>query len=554
MTSLKKQTAANWIGVAFFLAAFICLVRSVALSFSIDIWYDELFTMEFVKRPVSEMLGLAARDVHPPLYYMIVRFFVVLFDGIGILGDGAGKLPIEVLAKLVSILPFVIIMVYAGTVVKKRFGMMAAGIFSFAVMAMPELPEYTTEIRMYSWALLFVTGMMIHGFLLFESFRAGNQKGWDIVNGLALWLYATASAYTHYYAALSAGVIFAMLFVSMLVIFVKAMKSEGKESVSFKAFGMLIICMNLTAIAYVPWLSVFLAQASAVKANYWIQPVGLRSLGSAVKYLFKGYFSNEKVAVVVAVVFFIGIAALFIKNLMAYLKERKDEDLFVVLSFMVLPLLVVGGLLASVLLRPVFVNRYMLPACGCFWLAISIMVSREVEAFFRDGIAKAGGSVSGQKLFGGLGVILAILILVTGFVDYKTFIGNEKYRMVNMEKTSELFESIDPDTVIISNFTHVQGLLSYYLNRNSEDYRILLYQEEPEPLIKEMVPGLETIDDPVDIANYLEGGKKVLFLGSFNSREELVRQWEEELGIKNENQGSYLMERYWFDVFALKNY
>jgi len=553
MTSLKKQTAANWIGVAFFLAAFICLVRSVALSFSIDIWYDELFTMEF-KRPVSEMLGLAARDVHPPLYYMIVRFFVVLFDGIGILGDGAGKLPIEVLAKLVSILPFVIIMVYAGTVVKKRFGMMAAGIFSFAVMAMPELPEYTTEIRMYSWALLFVTGMMIHGFLLFESFRAGNQKGWDIVNGLALWLYATASAYTHYYAALSAGVIFAMLFVSMLVIFVKAMKSEGKESVSFKAFGMLIICMNLTAIAYVPWLSVFLAQASAVKANYWIQPVGLRSLGSAVKYLFKGYFSNEKVAVVVAVVFFIGIAALFIKNLMAYLKERKDEDLFVVLSFMVLPLLVVGGLLASVLLRPVFVNRYMLPACGCFWLAISIMVSREVEAFFRDGIAKAGGSVSGQKLFGGLGAILAILILVTGFVDYKTFIGNEKYRMVNMEKTSELFESIDPDTVIISNFTHVQGLLSYYLNRNSEDYRILLYQEEPEPLIKEMVPGLETIDDPVDIANYLEGGKKVLFLGSFNSREELVRQWEEELGIKNENQGSYLMERYWFDVFALKNY
>jgi hypothetical protein len=381
MTSLKKQTAANWIGVAFFLAAFICLVRSVALSFSIDIWYDELFTMEFVKRPVSEMLGLAARDVHPPLYYMIVRFFVVLFDGIGILGDGAGKLPIEVLAKLVSILPFVIIMVYAGTVVKKRFGMMAAGIFSFAVMAMPELPEYTTEIRMYSWALLFVTGMMIHGFLLFESFRAGNQKGWDIVNGLALWLYATASAYTHYYAALSAGVIFAMLFVSMLVIFVKAMKSEGKESVSFKAFGMLIICMNLTAIAYVPWLSVFLAQASAVKANYWIQPVGLRSLGSAVKYLFKGYFSNEKVAVVVAVVFFIGIAALFIKNLMAYLKERKDEDLFVVLSFMVLPLLVVGGLLASVLLRPVFVNRYMLPACGCFWLAISIMVPGRLKPF-----------------------------------------------------------------------------------------------------------------------------------------------------------------------------
>ena len=554
MTSLKKQTAANWIGLVFFLAAFICLARSVALSFSIDIWYDELFTMEFVKRPVSEMLGLAARDVHPPLYYMIVRLFVVLFEGLGILGDGAGKLPIEALAKLVSVLPFFVIMVYAGTVIRKRFGMLAAGIFSFAVMAMPELPEYTTEIRMYSWALLFVTGMMIHGFLLFESFRAGNQKGWDIVNGLALWLYSSASAYTHYYGALSAGIIFGMLFVTMLVFFIRAMKSGGKESVSFKAFGMLIICMNLTAIAYVPWLSVFLSQASAVKANYWIQPVGLRSLGSAAKYLFRGYFSNEKIAVVLAVVFFALIAALFIKNLIGYVKERQDSDLFVILSFLVLPLLVAGGLLASVLLRPVFVNRYMLPAYGCFWLSVSIMASREIEVFFGNSTAKAGDGVKGHKLFGELGIILALLILVTGIVDYKTFIGNEKYRMVNMEKTSELFSTIDPDTIIISNFIHVQGLLSYYLNRNSEDYRVFLYQEEPEPLIKEMVPGLETIDDPVDIANYLEGGKKVLFLGSFNSREELVKQWEDEFGIKNENQGSYLMERYWFDVFALKNY
>ena len=555
MTKLKKQTVANWIGLVFFVAAFICLLWSVILSFSIDIWYDELFTMEFAKRPVGEMLGLAARDVHPPLYYIIVHVFLTAFNGIGLLGDGAGQIAPEVLAKLVSVFPFVIIMVYAGTVVRKRFGLLAAGIFSFAIVSMPQMPEYTTEIRMYSWALLFVTGMMIHGFLLFESFRAGNQKGWDIGNGLALWLYASASAYTHYYAALAAGIIFGMLFVVMLVLFVKAMKSAGKESVSFKAFGMLIICMNLTAIAYVPWLSVFLSQASAVKANYWIQPVGIRSIGSAIKHLFKGYFVNELVAVVTAVVFFVIITALFIKNLLAYIKDRQDRNLFVVLSFLVLPLLVAGGLLASVLLRPVFVNRYMLPAYGCFWLAVAIMISGEVEALFqKKADTEKEKSTVGGKVFAGLGTALLLLILVTGIVDYKSFIGNEKYRIVNMKKTLSLFEDISPDTVIISNFTHVQGLLSYYLNRDVEDYKVHLYQEEPEPLIGEMVPGLETIDDPVDIANYLEGGKKVLFLGSFNSREELVRQWGEEFGIKNENQGSYLMERYWFDVFALKNY
>ncbi len=554
MSSSEIKRIPDIIGIVFILAALWLLVRSVLLSFSIDIWYDELFTMEFVKRPVGEMLGLAARDVHPPLYYLIVRAFIVVFDALGILGDGAMKIAPEELAKLVSILPFFVIMLYGVTVIRKRFGLLSAGIFSFAIVSMPQMPEYTTEIRMYSWALLFVTGMLLHSYLLFESFRSGNEKGWDIGNGLALWLYASASAYTHYYGAMAAGIIYGMLFVVILIFFIKAMKSGGKESVSFKAFGMLIICMNLTAIAYVLWLSVFLSQASAVKANYWIQPVGIRSLGSAVKYLFKGYFSNEKIAVVVAVVFFITITALFIKNLIAYAKNRQDAYLFTILSLLVLPLLVSGGLIASVLLRPVFVNRYMLPAYGCFWLSVSIMVSREIEALFqKEGDAKTLVKPV-AKAFGILGTALAILILVTGIVDFNCFVGNEKYRKVNMEKTSELFASIGSDTIIISNFNHVQGLLGYYLNRETEGHRIFLYQQEPEELIKDMVPGLETIDDPVDIANYLEGGKKVLFLGSFNSREELVKQWEDELGIKNENQGSYLMERYWFDVFALKNY
>ena len=82
-------------------------------------------------------------------------------------------------------------------------------------------------------------------------------------------------------------------------------------------------------------------------------------------------------------------------------------------------------------------------------------------------------------------------------------------------------------------------------------YKVYLYEAEPEALIKETVPGLETIDDPIDIANYLDAGKEVLFLGSFNSREDILREWNEQYQITSVNEGSYLMERYWFDVFKL---
>ncbi len=545
------------VGAAFYFAALFLLIQSVILSFSTDIWYDELFSMEFAARPVAELISLTARDVHPPLYYMIVRMFLLMGQGLGIVGGAPGQLAPEILAKLVSILPFFILMIYSLTTVRKHFGLLASGLFSFAIISMPQLPEYTTEIRMYSWTILFVTAALLHAMSLIRSEMAGNEAGWDVADALALWLYSSAAAYSHYYGAFSVGIILGIMLIWMIVYFVRNMKSENLKSVNVKALALAIGLINLTAASYVPWISVVLKQVSAVKANYWIQPVGLRSLGSCAKYLFKGYFTNEALATVIAVALFILIAFMFARTVMRAFKsyrtvaansteaadlDSRTFDVFTLYAFMILPLLIFAGLLASWLIRPVFVNRYMLPAYGCFWLAVSIMVAKELETGAVLGKAKAGMLAA---------ALLLVLMAVVGAVDFKTFIGNEQYRKVNMDKTLALFEELDSDTIIISNFNHVQGLLSYYLNKGEGDYKIYLYQEKAEPLIEETVPGLLSIDDPIDIANYLEGGKKVLFLGSFNSRDVLVKEWEDNLGIKNENQGSYLMERYWFDVFKL---
>ena len=80
MKKRTKITAVQHLGIIFFAAAIYCLIRSITLSLTTDIWYDELFTMEFATRPVKELISLTARDVHPPFYYMIVRFFILLCD------------------------------------------------------------------------------------------------------------------------------------------------------------------------------------------------------------------------------------------------------------------------------------------------------------------------------------------------------------------------------------------------------------------------------------------------------------------------------------------
>ena len=543
MTKNTKITAVRLLGVLFFTAAIFCLIRSITLSLTTDIWYDELFTMEFSARPVKELISLTARDVHPPFYYMIVRFFVLLCSALGFVGDGPMQLGAESVAKLVSVLPFFILMIYAATNIRKRFGILPAGMFSFAIITMPQMPEYTTEIRMYSWAVLFVTAAMLHGFNLLCCIMGREKQGWDLPDGIMLWLYTTAAAYTHYYAAFCIGIIYGILVIWMLVYYIRVAKKKTEGNISLKAAATLIVALNLTIASYIPWVSSLLSQMGAVKANYWIQPVGIRSIGSAIKHLFKGYFNNETLAVVIAVLFFVLITFLLVRTVIRTVSGKELTDALTLFSFSVLPLVVMTGLVASALLRPVFVNRYMIPAYGCFWLAVSVMASYEIDLVYK----RAKGQICGKLA----GVALAVIMILVGAVDFRAFIGNEEYRMVNIEKTLDMLSGISNDTIIISNFEHVQGLLSYYLNKGDADYKVYLYGAESEALIEETVPGLVTIEDSVDIANYLDAGKDVLFLGSFNAREVILQEWNDEYSITSENEGSYLMERYWFDVFRL---
>ena len=80
----RKLTWDEILGILLFLLAACFLAVSVFLCFSDDIWYDELFTMGLAGQSFGELISVTARDVHPPLYYMIVKLFLMLFQALGI--------------------------------------------------------------------------------------------------------------------------------------------------------------------------------------------------------------------------------------------------------------------------------------------------------------------------------------------------------------------------------------------------------------------------------------------------------------------------------------
>ncbi len=546
------DSAQKTIGILLYIISAAMIAFSVYLCFSPDIWYDELFSIEFAIRPVPEMVNLTAADVHPPLYYIIVHYAIEIGSRIaravgftGGLGSEFGTMYLQVLsAKLSCVVPYVILFIYGITCIRKRHGLLAGGLFSAAMIAMPNLAEYTVEIRMYSWLILFVTAMCIHTKPFITGDVNGRMvRGLDIKKAFPVFIYGLLACYTQYYAAIAVASVYAFLVVYSI-----------RKNVW--QLGIVFIIMNLTFICYLPWISVVFSQAGTVSENYWILPLTWRSLGGIAKYLLLSSFTNVMVGYV-----FVGL--LLVMILLAVFLGRKN----VYMWFLFAPItgIVIAGFVASILIRPVFVYRYMMPGMGAFWYGIIMVLfsdrksvatgKDDKSAIDENSAAKADGDK--KNAFGGILTLavplFAIVMSVVIIRDFWGFRGNELYKRVNMAETGRLFTELkaEDDLAIITNFDHVNGLISYYLNQSGKEIPVYLYGAQPEALIEKMIKGVSPIEEATEIRQLIEDGKHVIFLGSFNSREDIVADWESNYGILNENKGSYLMERYWIDVFDL---
>ncbi len=519
-----QKLRSSWkdiVGIILLAAGMVMLGVSVFLCFSSDIWYDELFTMGLAGQPLGELISITARDVHPPLYYMIVRLFLMIG------GVFFGSMNQVAAAKLVSVLPFLLCMIYSLTKVKKHFGMLSAGVFFFLLFAMPQMAGYTVEVRMYSYALFFILAGMLHAYELTDDAADGRKKtgGW-----LGVTIYALAACYTHYFACVAACMIYGYLLADALI------RHRVKKII--KPF---LISGLICGAGYLPWLiTVVTAQVAAVKANYWIMPLSIRTLGGCVKFLFCPALGNEMLGSAAAVLLFVLYGAAFLSFCRHSFKSGQEKErrtaLFCIGCIGTLAGIVVFGFAASILIRPVFVYRYMLPAMGAFWLAFSIIVSK-------------------VKWKSPVCIVIFVLLAVIGGKNYRSFYGEEMWKRVQMENTEAELSKIDGEDLIVCNFDQTQAVVSYYLHND-----FYLWYGNPEELICLMYPGNHSLvegefEDQEGIRRLKELlglGKTVWFLGSGASRDEIIAKWQDE-GIEAEEMGSVMLERYWFNLYRIKN-
>ena len=97
---IRKTGCRETAGWLFLSIGIVMLINSIRLCFSSDIWYDELFTVGMAEHSYGELVSFTAKDVHPPLYYCIVKLVLDLCKLVNPSADSV------IVIKCVSVLPY----------------------------------------------------------------------------------------------------------------------------------------------------------------------------------------------------------------------------------------------------------------------------------------------------------------------------------------------------------------------------------------------------------------------------------------------------------------
>ncbi|MDQ3145769.1 MAG: glycosyltransferase family 39 protein, partial [Actinomycetota bacterium] len=199
-----------------------------------DLWLDEALSVDIARLPLDQLFDALRRDGHPPLYYLLLHWWMAVF--------GEGDLAVRSLSALFSLacLPLV-------GVLGRRHAGRAGSVAALVLLASsPYAIRYATEARMYALLML---GVLV-GWLALEAALTYPTRGRlgavAAISGLLL--------LTHYWA-------FYLVASVVAVLLVQAWRCRAPERRRVLVFVLAAVAAG--GLLFLPWLPSFVAQARA---------------------------------------------------------------------------------------------------------------------------------------------------------------------------------------------------------------------------------------------------------------------------------------------------
>lgn len=370
-------------------------------AFHSNIWFDESYSVGLARHTLGEIWSIGGHDVHPILYYWMLRI-VYLITGGSIM-----------VYRIFSVIPIAIMIVLGYTHIRKDFGEKTGFIFSFLSAFLPEMAVYAIEIRMYSWAILAVTILAIYAYRLVKE---DNTKNW-IIFGIA----SLASIYLHYYGLMAAGLINVILLVYLII------KKRKNGIIFIISFGV------IQGLAYLPWLMNFITQLGNVSSGFWIGFSFPKTPMELLSSQLAGYVkSSDYTDLLVPTVLALELYGYIIYKTYKYSKEKQDLKPFKWSVIVYFAVIVAAIIITIVMKTSILYYRYLFVITGLYIFAVSFILGKEKNKV---------EIVS----------ILAVIAILGVFNNVKMM--KDNYSNSNSEPINYIKENIqEGDTIVFPNF------------------------------------------------------------------------------------------------------
>lgn len=339
---LKSITLNQW-----HIAVIVIGIIFVSLgAFHSNLWFDESYSVGLARHTFGEIWSIGGHDVHPILYYWMLRIVYLITGG-------------TIMAyRIFSVIPIAIMIILGYTHIRKDFGEKTGFIFSFLSAFLPEMAQYAIEIRMYSWAILAVTILAIYAYRLTKE---DNTKNW-IIFGLS----SLASIYLHYYGLMAAGLINVFLLIYLIV------KRRKKGIIFIISFGI------LQGLAYLPWLVNFATQLSNVSSGYWIGFSFPKTPMELLSSQLAGYVkTSDYTGLLVPTVLALELYAYIIYKTYKYAKAKEDLTSFKWSVIVYFAVILAAIIITALMKTSILYYRYLFVITGLYIFAVSFILGKE---------------------------------------------------------------------------------------------------------------------------------------------------------------------------------
>lgn len=333
-------------------------------AFHGNIWFDESYSVGIASKSFSEIWSYGSCDVHPVLYYCALHVLYLVSTGI----FDAGIDSLILIYRIFTVFGVVSLALLGFTHIRKDYGAKVGILYSFVVFSIPYIALMAVEIRMYTWAMFTVMLCYIYALRIVRMVKGRSliPIHWWIVFALS----SLASAYLHYFAAISVFLINAFV----LIYLFKYRKQEKNNLVYFS------ISAVLQLLAYAPWLLTLIAQISVVSNTYWaklyipytiIELVAYPFVTSPLSFAFRGEYGLE--IQTISIVLVIALIALLIVLIIK--RQQHITSVFKIGIVLYLGVLAIGCI-ASILMNSLIVYyRYLSVALGPLLLSLALLLS-----------------------------------------------------------------------------------------------------------------------------------------------------------------------------------